>query len=246
MLLKGCYPDPIDTRDIPLGAFLDKVSSIPEDYSILQYFDDIESQGPDSSCVGFGCVSMKEAIDRINGEYCRLSEIWLYDQCKRNDGEPYCDGTYIRQAMKILAHIGCAPYEFVVNVGSYYYGKFENLSIPPELTKPFRIRTYAKLNTIDEMCRCLYQHGPFALGIKVTDEFEMFKGPDMVPVHYGAINGGHCVSVAGYSKTRETLLIRNSWDKDWGVNGYAEIPFEYWQRFGMDAWGIVDISPNEA
>jgi Papain family cysteine protease len=246
MLMKGCIPDPIDGRDISLGGFLDKTAVIPDDYSLVQYFDEVESQGQDPSCVGYGSVSMKEALDRMNGEYCRLSEIWLYDQCKRRDGEPFEGGTTIRTAMKILAKVGCAPYEFVVNVGSYYFGKFEYLNIPQELTNPFRIRTYARLFNIDEMCRCLYQHGPFAIGIKVTDEFENFKGPDIVPVHYGSINGGHCVSVAGYSKTRETLLIHNSWDKDWGVNGYAEIPFEYWQRFGMDAWGIVDISPNEA
>lgn len=246
MLVKGCIPDPVDGRDIPLSSFLDTISSIPDDFSLVQYFDDIESQGNDPACVGYGSVSMKEAIDRMNGEYTKLSEIWLYDQCKRIDGEPFEGGTFIRVAMKILASRGCAPHSFVVNVGDYYFGKFKNLEIPPELTTPFRIRTYARLTNVEGMCRCLYQHGPFVIGVKVTDEFENFTGPDIVPVHFGAINGGHCVSVAGYSKTRETFLIHNSWTKNWGVNGYAEIPFEYWQRFGMDAWGIVDISPNEA
>ena len=242
----GCFPDPTDARDIPLSGFIDSGAPMPTNVSYLGYTDEIEDQKAVPACVGFGVTATKEAHDKFHNEFTKLSAIWLYDRAKHLDDEPYAGGTYIRMAMKILANEGAAPHFMVPYDDEYHYGKFESLVIPPEVLRPFRIKTYARLTGIEEMCRCLSQHGPFAMGIKVTNEFECCIGNEWVPVHYKSVNGGHCIAVVGYSLVEETFTIVNSWGQIWGKGGIAKIPFEYWQRFGMDAWGIVDISPNEA
>jgi hypothetical protein len=241
----GCIPDKYDKRDIPLGAFLDSYAIIQESLDYKLYFDIGDNQGQDPSCVGYGCVAIKEAIDRMNCEYTRLSEIWLYDQAKRRDEEPYCEGTSIRIAMKIMASIGCAPFSFIEEKRPYAFGKYDSLIIPRELTSPFRIKTYARLRNIDEMCRCLAQHGPFAIGVLVTDEFNNMVGPGIIPDSYTKYYGGHCIAVTGYSIPEQTFTIRNSWGECWGDGGFSKLSFNYVDRFMLDAWGIVDVTPNE-
>lgn len=241
----GLVPDTFDKRDIPLGAFLDRYTPVPDSIEFKPYFDVGDDQGVDPSCVGYGCVSVKEAIDRMNNEYERLSEIWLYDQAKRKDGDPHGCGTSIRIAMKILASDGCAPYSFVVENKPYLYGKYSQLRIPRELTIPFRIKTYARLYNVDEMCRCLVQHGPFAGGVMVTDEFNNMVGPGIIPDSYTKYYGGHCIAVTGYSIPEQTFTIRNSWGECWGDGGFSKLSFNYVDRFMLDAWGIVDVNPNE-
>jgi len=193
-----------------------------------------------------GSTTIKETTDNYNAEYCRLSELWLYDQCKKLDGDPYSEGTYIRIAMKVMANIGVIPYTYAPYDGYYTFGRFDGKKFDLSLARPYRIKTYARLTNIDDMCRCLVQHGPFAMGVQVTDEFVNVDESGYIPVHYSSVREGHCVAVVGYDSKENTFLIVNSWGEGWGNKGTAKLPFLYWERFGMDAWGIVDVTPNEA
>jgi hypothetical protein len=242
----GCNPDPIDNKDILLGSFLDFSKPIPDEMSYFEWAPIPGDQGKVGSCVGWGCSQVKMTVDKLNNEYEPLSPLWLYDKCKQSDDDPYAEGTVIRAAMRVMAKEGCCPSRLVPDDNTYYFGKYASLDIDPIQIRPFRIRTYARLLTIDEMCRALAQNGPFAMGIQVTDEFETTSAAGFVPVHFTKILGGHCIGVIGYNLPQQWFLIINSWNTSWANGGFAKIPFEYWQRFGMDAWGIIDISPNEA
>lgn len=242
---KGCIPDPIDKDDYLLGSFVDKTLAVPDSLIYSDQIDRIENQGLVPSCVGYGTTTIKELADKLSGEKTELSPIWLYDQCKRIDGSPYEAGTYIRTAMKILAKKGCAPEKLVPYDGNYYYGKYKNLSIDEEYIRPYRIKTYARLVSIDDMLRCLSQHGPFSMGVLVTDGFEKPLEDGLIPIDSKSVDGGHCIACIGYSIPQSIFYIVNSWGYSWGNNGIAKMPFDYFLRYGMDAWGIVDISPNE-
>ncbi|MFI5172768.1 MAG: C1 family peptidase [Chitinophagales bacterium] len=49
-----------------------------------------------------------------------------------------------------------------------------------------------------------------------------------------AINGGHAVCIVGYDN--DGFLIKNSWDSDWGDDGYFWLTFEYHKLY---AWEIM-------
>lgn len=242
----GCAPDPVDTKDILLSSFIDHSTVVPDTFSYVTYCTAVGDQGHVPCCVGYGTTAVKETLDRFSGEYAKLSPIWLYDRCKHLDGDPYGEGTFIRTAMKILAKEGCAPWEQIPFSGSYEFGQYETLAIDPAVIRPYRIQTYARLTDVDDMVRCLVQHGPFAMGVAVTDEFEMVEMDGYIPIHYAKVLGGHCIAIVEYSLPEQTFTVLNSWGAGWGNGGYAKMPFEYWERFGQDAWGVVDISPNEA
>lgn len=241
----GCSPDPVDAKDFMLSSFVDYGKPLPEDHNYIVFSTGVGDQGCVPSCVGWGCTAIKEILDFKNSEFTKLSPIWLYDQCKRIDDDPYGEGTHIRAAMKVLAKSGHAPYNLVPSLNNYYFGILRELNIAEEFTRPYRIKTYARLINIDDMCRCIAQHGPFAMGIKVTDQFENAPKEGFIPLHYKRISGGHCIAIIGYDNKDQTFLVQNSWGTGWGNYGFAKMPYEYWERYGMDAWGIVDISPNE-
>lgn len=42
----------------------------------------------------------------------------------------------------------------------------------------------------------------------------------------GSKCGTHAIVLTGYDMDKKVFLFRNSWSKDWGKNGYGEIPFD--------------------
>jgi C1A family cysteine protease len=47
--------------------------------------------------------------------------------------------------------------------------------------------------------------------------------------------GGHAVSIVGYND--EGFILRNSWGRTYGDNGYSVIPYEDFNKF-MEIWTI--------
>ena len=45
--------------------------------------------------------------------------------------------------------------------------------------------------------------------------------------------GGHAMLIVGYDDADGTWLIRNSWGADWGEGGYARVPYQVMERYGM-------------
>ena len=92
-----------------------------------------------------------------------------------------------------------------------------------------KIDNYAKINSILMLKRCLFMFGPAAAG------FPCYDGePVDFWISRGSYCGGHCVMIVGYTPTG--FIIRNSWGKKWGNNGYAEISYADYSDKCFEAW----------
>lgn len=102
----GGLPNPIDKRDINLGsvqpptpfpfAFRPDVSIIPKYY-----------QGKQPACSGHAGAWLKSYLDYLSLQMAvPRSPRQIYAICKRDDGIPEQEGTYLRQIFKTLKNVG--------------------------------------------------------------------------------------------------------------------------------------------
>lgn len=75
----------------------------------------------------------------------------------------------------------------------------------------------------DAIREALLQHGPLVVMLYASDDWKLYReGIWYEPICSGGTN--HAVLLIGYGKENGTdyWLIKNSWGKDWGDNGYIK------------------------
>ncbi len=96
-----------------------------------------------------------------------------------------------------------------------------------------------------DMKKAIAKYGPVATACKVTPAFQGYTGGvfDEHTSMYGANDVNHAVVVEGWDDTkgRGAWLLRNSWGKEWGENGYMWIEYQC-NGIGFGAaWVVADV-----
>ena len=230
----GYIPDIIDNRDFILGNYLEK-KRLPKIIDYTSQMTGVRDQGKEGTCVGYATVcGVKEYQDRKEyGDYVTLSPEWVYKECKKIDGIPDVNGTYIRTAMKILATKG-VPREWCCKQKIPCAGLDKS-------GERFKIAGYARIsNSIESLKDALYQTGPLAVGIYIySNMYEVKLG--ILPDPEGSPVGGHAICLVGYNDNKEQFRFKNSWGISWGINGYGFLPYSYAEKALIDAWTCTDL-----
>lgn len=52
--------------------------------------------------------------------------------------------------------------------------------------------------------------------------------------------GGHAACAVGYDDSKEVFMVRNSWSRKWGDEGYFYMPYKFitHPRLAQDFWTI--------
>ncbi|EYB96042.1 hypothetical protein Y032_0154g3005 [Ancylostoma ceylanicum] len=90
--------------------------------------------------------------------------------------------------------------------------------------KHFATRSYFLPNNERTIRQEIYKNGPVVTGFKIYQDFSYYKKG--IYVHkWGLQTGAHAVRVIGWGKENGTdyWLIANSWNTDWGEDGYFRI-----------------------
>ena len=83
--------------------------------------------------------------------------------------------------------------------------------------------------SLDDALIALGYHGPIVTGF--TWKSGMMEPDSEGYIHYtGDDVGGHCTFWRAVNVRRRGLLVQNSWDLDWGMNGCAHMS---WDDFGL-------------
>jgi len=219
-----------DARDY---MFTSNNLEMPNTLDYRNELQPIRDQGSQGTCYAQATACMKEWQEKKdNGfdEYFSPQFFYnnrsnYYDDDKNNN-----EGMYGRDVMKLIKNIG------ICRETNYPYGLIQHKdAISPNIyqeAKEYVIKSYARVNTLEDLKNSLNENGPCLIAFPVYNyDSEFWK-------NNGSFKGGHAVTVIGYNV--DGFIIRNSWGKRWGNNGYSLYSYDDWGAH-WEIWTTVDI-----
>jgi len=217
----------------PIGAkIIEKttdMSSFPENFSWqningIDYTTSIKDQSPAPTCEAYALVGAMETIIQYQtGELYEpdLSECHLYF---------YAGGTYESGYVNL---IDAANY--LVNIGvpdeGCYPDPHRPFDYPYDSLNGWENRT-VKINDwgwvdydIDSIKSALIEYGPLVICIRFSKDFFYYTGGVYEP-SWGGHGGGHVVTLVGYDDDDECWIVKNSWGKMWGEDGWFKMAYD--------------------
>jgi len=261
--LCGALPGGPQLAVKPASSFTDVLASLPPTFSAIQNWpfcpsiSTIRDQSACGSCWAFGAVeSMSDRMCISLNVNISLSSGNLAFCCSTcGDG---CDGGYPASAWKYwqshgIVEEGCYPYPFPScdhHIPSSSHpcptNEYPNPPCPNKCTsktwsgpawaqdRHFGASAYA-VSGVDQIMAEIYKHGPVEAAFDVYADFLTYKSG--VYTHKsGQYVGGHAIKILGWGVQNGTpyWLCANSWNPDWGMNGFFMI------KRGVDECGIED------
>ena len=250
-------PDVPDQRDYSFNQIIDqnlqtytiKTTDLPPSVNLRKYCPEIEDQQTLGSCVSNSMVGLFE-FNRIKSgmggkNFKNFSRLFNYYNSRLLiDTISEDSGTDMRTAIKTAKLNGiCLAEEWPYRLE---YWKNEPPTKCYQSALNYRVKSYYRLNTLEEMKLSLYNKQPFIFGISVYRSFLTNNGIIPMPSITEKMLGGHAVMCIGYDDTTQMFLVRNSWGKNWGINdsnlkGYCWMPYAYLESRNLsdDFWTIL-------
>ncbi len=196
------------------------------------WIPNIESQGHCGACWAFGVSSTVDAV--INLYYNRRLNIDMSEQHIICDKKGSCvGGAWPQRALNLFKNEG------IVEENCMYYSARDDDCdrLCNEWQKSlWKIEDYhLVLGSDDSIKKALIEHGPLTFATAFWD------GRSMEGSNYGNFPDGprpwanHAMSLIGYETgSLETIwIVKNSWGRTWGQNGYGYIQLPFIQRWSI-------------
>jgi C1A family cysteine protease len=240
-----------------------KKKTLPKSINLREWCSPIEDQGMLGSCTAHAGAGIIEYYERKSfGKHIDASRLFLYKVTRNLMKMKGDTGAYLRTTIGAMVLFGVPPedywpyaddekkfdkeppafcYAFAQNYQTIKYYRHD----PPETpanTILNRVKTY------------LASGHPAMFGFTVYNSIEQAEKTGKIPFPSSRekIEGGHAVAVVGYDdsikinntygqkETTGALLIRNSWGKGWGEEGYGWLPYDYILKgLAEDFWSVI-------
>ncbi|XP_033127143.1 cathepsin O-like [Anneissia japonica] len=212
-----------------------EVDKIPSKFSLegKGVLTSVRDQGACGGCWAFSIVECMETQNALKTKkLISLSTQQLID-CARGGGDNGCKGGNI---CTTLAWMNDTKYKEVHEKD--YPFKEKTGTCRNSSTGILSIMDYwctDMVNHEDDMIASLYNHGPLAVAVDASTWQDYIEG--VIQHHCSAMYINHAVQIVGYDKSGEIpyYIVRNSWGKDWGLNGYLHV------KIGSNMCGIATI-----
>ena len=234
-------------RHAVLHAELDAAASepLPATYDCTNLCTPIKDQSGCGSCWDFSGVCVIEAANikagvlPDNSAASQLSEQYTLDGCDcRNGGCDGDDNTTVLQAAKTVGIPLTKDYgPYTSTEGSC---KWPPKKPPVTPAKLYTVDDWGYVGTqtgvppTDTIKAAMMKYGPIGCGIAATNDFVYHYTPGTV--YSGNARGiNHDVVICGWDDSKGAWLLRNSWGKSWGNDGYC------WIKYGANQVGYEAV-----
>ena len=179
---------------------------------------DVKDQGGCGSCWAFSAVGVIEGQHANNtGKLVSLSEQNLVD-CSGDYDNEGCNGGWPEAAMRYVVKNGIDtelkyPYKGIdenCNFNKSYIGAHISKTI--NITNGSMVDLYKSIGTI----------GPISIAIDASNNFQFYDSGIYTDYNCSKTVLDHAVLAVGYGFLNNTkyIIVKNSWGKDWGMDGY--------------------------
>lgn len=182
---------------------------LPEEYSYVDYMSKVLDQGQDPICVA--CSLSAYVNWKLNMRTGSKDDhaAKIKEFFRAAGGGD--DGMTFKDGLRYLRHNGMITRDGIV-----------------------KIKEYALANSILALKHAIIMNGPCLGALPVWDatgKAEFWRKGTSRQFY-----GGHAISLVGWNK--EGFIIRNSWGKYFGKNGYVTIPYNEFSSF-YECWTII-------
>ncbi|MDR1507578.1 MAG: C39 family peptidase [Treponema sp.] len=231
-------------------------TALPSSVSLKAYAPTPGSQGAYGTCTAWATAYAARTIaeslalhrtSRARTNANVFSPAFVY---KNISDDPACmTGTFIGDALDLMRHTGVpkmAAAEKTMDFAAVPLGLFTNerkYTIAGYATLYFNRTSEGEVSKTAVVKKSLSEGKPVVVGIICPDSFanpgkEVWYPPESPD----SPAGGHAICVVGYDdgKYGGAFEIQNSWDTNWGNDGYIWIPYEVFERFAYHGYELID------
>jgi C1A family cysteine protease len=246
----GWIKDLPDQRDHLYSAPIKTMATLPLSIDLRSKCPPVYDQGELGSCTANGIAGMVQ-FDRAKAQAESdfiPSRLFIYFNERVIEHTVDSDsGAMLRDGIKSVAKQGVCdetmwPYDI------------ENFRTKPsaacyEMANKYRAVQYQRIiRNLNQMKGCMASGFTFVFGFAV---YESFMDPEVartgivpMPKLSEQYVGGHAVLAVGYDDQAQHFIVRNSWGKEWGQDGYFFMPYGYLMQSQLsdDFWTIRMIA----
>jgi C1A family cysteine protease len=240
-----------------------RAKSLPISVDLREWCSPVEDQGGIGSCTAHAGVGIIEYYERKSfGRHIDASRLFLYKVTRNLMKIKGDTGAYLRTTMGAMVLFGVPPEEYWPYKEDEKEFDKEPSAFCYAFAQSFQTLRYFRHDPpgtrAEEILRkvktYLSKGHPAMFGFTVYNSVEQAEktGKIPFPTPKEKIEGGHAIAVTGYDdkmkiknkyggvETTGALLIRNSWGKGWGEEGYGWLPYEYILKgLAQDFWSVL-------
>jgi len=222
-------------------------------FNLLDNCPPIYDQGKLGSCTAnaIAAAYQFDEIKQLEPNIFIPSRLFIYYNERDIENTVKIDsGANIRDGIKTINKLGvCSENDWPYDI-TKFTEKPSNECY--KLAKKNKSISYKRIEqNLEQIKSALFAGFPIIFGFNVYESFESQSVKDTgimpIPKDNEKLLGGHAVLAVGFDDDKQSILVRNSWGKNWGDNGYFYMPYNFIikSNYCSDFWTIKSITHNE-